>query len=131
VDYIGRKRVKMPFPAFAPDRAAVPNPSFCAGRHSATSTAIKQLLVGYSEDSMQKILIRVATAFEHGRNDDRQPLGYYGKLRDWQIAEVEEDEAAFGLSASLFTHYRQRRSWRSREQERRRRGRLQPELFAH
>jgi hypothetical protein len=79
---------------------------------------------------MRKILIRVATAFEHRRNDDSQPLGYYGKLRDWQIAEVEDDEAAFNLSASPFTRHRHRRSLRSREQERRHRGRLQPERLA-
>jgi hypothetical protein len=40
---------------------------------------------------------RVATAFEHRRNADRQPAGHYGKLRDWQIAEAEDDEAALGL----------------------------------
>jgi hypothetical protein len=45
---------------------------------------------------MQKIH-RVATAFEHRRNADRQPAGHYGKLRDWQIAEAEDDEAAFNL----------------------------------
>jgi hypothetical protein len=46
---------------------------------------------------MRKILTRAVTAFERRRNDDRQPLGHYGKLRDWQIAEVEDDEAAYSL----------------------------------
>jgi hypothetical protein len=40
---------------------------------------------------------RVATAFERHRNADRQPAGHYGKLRDWQIAEAEDDEAALSL----------------------------------
>jgi hypothetical protein len=26
-----------------------------------------------------------------------QPAGHYGKLRDWQIAEAEDDEAALSL----------------------------------
>jgi hypothetical protein len=43
---------------------------------------------------------RVATAFEHRRNADRQPAGHYGKLRDWQIAEAEDDEAALRLGAA-------------------------------
>jgi hypothetical protein len=40
---------------------------------------------------------RVTTAFEHRRAADRQPAGHYGKLRDWQIAEAENDEAALSL----------------------------------
>ena len=40
---------------------------------------------------------RVATAFERHRNAARQPAGHYGKLRDWQIAEAEDDEAALSL----------------------------------
>jgi hypothetical protein len=39
----------------------------------------------------------VATAFERHRKADRQPAGHYGKLRDWQIAEAEDDEPAFSL----------------------------------
>jgi hypothetical protein len=31
------------------------------------------------------------------RHSDRQPAGHYGKLRDWQIAEAEDDEAALSL----------------------------------
>jgi len=40
-------------------------------------------------------LARVATAFDRRRKGDRQPLGYYGKLRDWQIAEIEDDQDGY------------------------------------